>query len=359
MAFAPDIFHCHDWHAALVPVYLKSAYAWDGLFAGTRSMLTLHNIGYQGIFSSGVLADLGLEDAAHDLPAEDLAHGRVNFLKAGLVHADALTTVSPTYAEEIQGDELGMGLQHILRARRHALTGILNGVDYGEWNPETDPLIPRHYSRGDRRGKEVCKRALMKETGLVGRAGRPLVGMVSRLVEQKGIDLAREALPELLRERDFALVVLGSGEAEYEQFFDWLGKAFPGRVAFRRGYDNPLAHRIEAGSDLFLMPSRYEPCGLNQMYSLRYGTVPIVRATGGLADSVRHYEAHSGSGTGIVFRDYTADGLRWAVRTALDLYADKREWRRVVQNGMAQDFSWQHQGRVYVELFRRLLETRG
>lgn len=356
MAFTPDIFHCHDWHTALVPLYLKSVYAWDRLFENTRSVLTLHNIGYQGVFPFDVLGDLGLDAAAQDVPAEDLRQGRVNFLKTGLVHADALTTVSPTYAQEIQGDELGMGLQHVLRARRDVLTGILNGVDYGDWNPETDPLIPRNYSEENLRGKVGCKRELMAQLGLEIAAGRPLAGMVTRLVAQKGIDLVRDAIPGLLRERDFALAVLGSGETQYEQFFDWLGREFPGRVAFRRGYDNPLAHRIEAGSDLFLMPSRYEPCGLNQMYSLRYGTVPVVRATGGLADSVRHYDAQTRSGTGIVFHDYTADGLRRAMNTALDLYPDRHAWRRLVRNGMAQDFSWPLQGQLYVDLFRRIID---
>jgi starch synthase len=355
MAFAPDIFHCHDWHAALAPLYLKSIYAWDRLFARTRSVLTLHNIGYQGVFPSHVLGDLGLHVAAHDFPSDDLAHGRINFLKTGIVHAHVLTTVSPTYAEEIQGDELGMGLQHLLRARRDSLTGILNGVDYGEWDPASDPRIPQRYTSADLRGKTTCKRALIQELGLEPAPGRPLAGMVSRLVAQKGLDLVRAVVPDLLRERDFSLAVLGSGEAQYEDFFHWLAQAFRGRVAFRRGYDEALAHRIEAGSDMFLMPSRYEPCGLNQMYSLRYGSVPIVRATGGLADSVQPFDPASGAGTGIVFRDYTAEGLRWALSHALDLYADRRTWLRLVRNGMAQDFSWERQGQRYVDLFRSLL----
>jgi len=355
MAFAPDVLHCHDWHAALGPLYLKSIYAWDRLFARTRSVLTLHNIGYQGVFSADVLGDLGLHVAAHDFPADDLAQGRINFLKTGIVHADALTTVSPTYAREIQGDELGMGLQHLLRARSDVLTGILNGVDYAEWDPAHDPFIPHRYTADDLRGKAWCKRALLRELGLEVAKGRPLAGMVTRLVAQKGIDLVREAVPSLLETRDFALAVLGSGEAQYEELFHALARRFPGRVAFRPGYDNPLAHRIEAGSDFFLMPSRYEPCGLNQMYSLRYGSVPVVRATGGLADSVQPYDREARTGTGIVFRDYTADGLAWAIGTALDLYADRPAWRQLVLNGMAQDFSWERQGQRYIDLFRSLL----
>ncbi len=358
MAFAPDIVHCHDWHAALVPLYLKSIYAWDRLFAQTRSVLTLHNIGYQGEFPAHAIGDLGLEPAAHDFPPDDLAHGRINFLKTGIVHADALTTVSPTYAQEIQGDELGMGLQHRLRERRASLTGILNGVDYTDWDPAVDPHIPYRYGPNDLRGKAQCKHALMTELGLEPAMTRPLAAMVTRLVTQKGIDLVRDAVPDLLRERDFALAALGSGEPRYEQFFDSLARSFPGRVAFRQGYDNPLAHRIEAGSDFFLMPSRYEPCGLNQMYSLRYGTVPVVRATGGLADSVQPYDRASGTGTGIVFGEYSADALRRAIETALDLYAEPPAWRRVVANGMAQDFSWERQGQRYLDLFRSLLAAR-
>jgi starch synthase len=354
MAFAPDIFHCHDWHAALVSLYLKSIYAWDRLFSATRSVLTIHNIGYQGVFGSAVVGDLGLGVAAHDLHQGDLAQGRINFLKTGLLHADSLTTVSPTYAEEIQGEEHGMGLEDVLRQRSDALTGILNGVDYGEWNPETDALIPQNYSRGRLAGKQACKRELMQETGLAAEPAQPLIGMVTRLTSQKGIDLIREAMPGLLKERPFSLVVLGAGEAQYEQFFDWLRRSFSGRVAFHRGYDNALAHRIEAGSDMFLMPSRYEPCGLNQMYSLRYGSVPIVRRTGGLADSVQHFSTSAGSGDGVVFDDYSAAGLRQAVETALDLFGYKNVWKRIVKNGMARDFSWQRQGRQYVDLFRRL-----
>ncbi len=354
-AFAPDIFHCHDWHAALVPLYLKSVYAADPLFAHTRSVLTIHNLGYQGVFDARVLPDLGLQGAEHELDRQDLEAGHVNFLKTGILHADLLTTVSPTYAREIQEPEHGMGLHDLLRRRSASLVGILNGVDYGEWNPETDPLIPENYSQRNMAGKAACKRELLQETGLAAEPGRPLAGMIARLASQKGIDLIEQAVPELLERRPFSLVVLGSGDARYERFFEDLQRAFPGRVAFRSGYDNPLAHRIEAGSDLFLMPSQYEPCGLNQMYSLRYGTVPVVRLTGGLADSVQHYDAATGQGHGIVFRDYDANGLRWALETALDLYADKPAWQQIVQNGMRKNFSWDRQGEEYVSLFRRLL----
>lgn len=354
MGFSPDIFHCHDWHAALIPLYLKSRYAWDNLFAATRSVLTIHNIGYQGVVNASVLDDFGLEGAVHQLHQEDLSAGRISFLKTGVLHADLLTTVSPTYAREIQSDEYGMGLQHLLRNRSETLVGILNGVDYKEWNPASDELIPAMYSHRNMSGKKTCKVELMSDMGLEGGARQPLIGMVTRLTSQKGIDLVQKVVPDLLQRRNFSLVVLGSGEGRYERFFDWLQEFFPGWVSFYRGYSNKLAHWIEAGADMFLMPSVYEPCGLNQMYSLRYGTVPIVRETGGLADSVQLYDPATRQGDGIVFRDYNEEGLRWAIETALDLYPDRPVWRRMMQNGMRKNYSWEKQGQEYVDLFRRL-----
>lgn len=357
MGFAPDIFHCHDWHTGLIPLYLKTTYSWDRLFANTRSVLTIHNIGYQGVFNASILPDLHLDGAHHMLYQDDLGLGRINFLKTGILHAQLLTTVSPTYAREIQGEEYGMGLQEVLRARRDTLVGILNGVDYREWNPETDPLIPARYSRTRLAGKGVCKRELMKDLALAGGASQPVIGMVTRLTAQKGIDLLQKVLPSLMQRRSFALAVLGSGEARYERFFAWLQDNYRDRVCFYRGFNNKLAHWIEAGSDMFLMPSRFEPCGLNQMYSLRYGTVPIVRETGGLADSVRLYDPRTREGDGVVFRDYNEAGLDWALNTALDLYQNEPIWHRIMQNGMAKDLSWERQGGRYVELFRELGRT--
>jgi starch synthase len=357
MNFAPDIFSCHDWHAAMIPLYLKSIYAWDKLFANSRSVLTIHNIGYQGVFSADILHDLGLAGTAHNLHQDDLAQGRINFLKTGVLYADLLTTVSPTYAHEIQGDEYGMGLQELLRQRRDVLFGILNGVDYNDWNPATDPLIPAKFSSKDLTGKAECKASLMQELGLAGGLEQPLIGIVSRLVGQKGFDLMEQALPRLLQQRNFSVAILGNGEARFERFFTELQKAYPQRVSFYKGYNNKLAHWIEAGCDLFLMPSRYEPCGLNQMYSLKYGTVPIVRDTGGLADSVALVDPQTGSGTGIVFRDYNDAGLSWAINAGLDLYGNKTLWRKVQANGMAMDFSWERQGAMYIKLFRALGQT--
>lgn len=354
MEFSPDIFHCHDWHTGLIPLYLKTVYAWDKLFANTKSVMTIHNIGYQGMFSSDILADLSLGNDEHMLHQDELKKGVVNFLKTGLLHADLLTTVSPTYAREIQGAEYGMGLDDVLRARDNALVGILNGVDDDEWNPATDALIPANYTAKKISGKKTCKQQLQKELGLEVNATRPLIGIVSRLASQKGFDLLEQVLPQLLEQRDFSLAVLGSGEPHLEKFFETMQQRARGRVSFYRGYNNKLAHWIEAGSDMFLMPSRYEPCGLNQMYSLKYGTVPIVRETGGLADSVQAINPIDGTGTGILFRDYNETGLNWAMNTALDLFEDKPLWRKIVRNGMAMDFSWQQQGEQYVKIFRQL-----
>jgi starch synthase len=355
--FAPDIFHCHDWHTALVPLYLKSVYSWDRLFSETRSVLTIHNIGYQGVFGADVVHDLGLAEARNMLDQDDLKGDRINFLKSGVMHADLLTTVSPTYSREILDGEIGMGLEKHLRARGGAVVGILNGVDYAEWNPQDDPLIPFTYSSKDLSGKEQNKQALMNEIGLDYQVDQPLVGMVTRLTYQKGIDLVQQVLPDLLSSREFSVAVLGSGENQYEQFFHWMHAQYPGRVSFYQGFNNQLAHRIEAGADLFLMPSRYEPCGLNQMYSLKYGTVPVVRATGGLADSVQHFDPASGNGTGIVFHDYDANGLKWAMNTALDLYGNKHAWKQMVFNGMQKDYSWEEQGSIYLERFMRLRDS--
>lgn len=352
MGFAPDIFHCNDWHTALIPLYLKTVYAWDRLFARTRSLLTIHNIGYQGIFDAGIIGDLDLGGAGHELHQDDLTRGMINFMKTGILHAHHVSTVSPTYAREIQGDEYGMGLQSLLAARNSTLTGILNGIDDSEWNPATDTLIPANYTAQKMAGKKTCKKALLDELGLDSDPERPLLGMVTRLTGQKGIDLIQKTLPRLMQRQQFSLAILGSGEHRYESFFTSLEHAYRDRVCFYRGYNEKLAHWIEAASDIFLMPSRYEPCGLNQMYSLRYGTVPIVRDTGGLADSVAQVDPDAGTGTGIVFRDYNEAALAWAIEAALTLYLQKALWKKIVRNGMAMDFSWARQGQEYVNLFR-------
>jgi starch synthase len=355
MAFAPDIVHCHDWHTGLLPLYLKSIYAWDRLFSSTRTVFTIHNLGYQGHIRASHVADLGLGAAAGMLDQQDLAAGVVNVMKQAIRYADLVTTVSPSYAREIATPEHGMHLDTVIRERGPGVVGILNGIDVHEWNPETDRYLPHHYTRRKLHGKLLMKKALMQRVGLRLKRATPLLGMVSRLVVQKGIDLLIDALPPLLSSRDAGLVVLGSGDARYEEFFQQLVTRFPGRVAFEHGYSEELAHWIEAGSDMFLMPSLYEPCGLNQMYSLRYGTVPIVRRTGGLGDSVQPFEAISGSGTGIVFEHYDVNGVSWGINRALDLFTDRVAWNRLRRNGMRQDFSWENQCALYEAEYARLL----
>jgi starch synthase len=355
MAFAPDIAHCHDWHTAFLPLYLKSIYAWDRLFAATKSVFTIHNLGYQGELPGARVQDLGLGDARGMLDQGDLRAGRVNAMKHGIRYADLVTTVSPTYAREIATAEHGMGLDEVIRARGTAIVGILNGIDPDEWNPGTDRHLPHHFSLRRMVGKGLMKQALLQRIGLAIDPGRPLIGMVTRLVTQKGIDLLIDALPRLLASREFGLVVLGNGEARFERFFAELAAQHPGRIAFQQGYSEELAHWIEAGADLFLMPSRYEPCGLNQMYSLRYGTVPIVRRTGGLADSVQAFDAATGLGTGIVFEHYDAAAVTWAVGQALDLYTDHVAWNRVRRNGMQADYSWDGQAARYEAEYARLI----
>ena len=355
MHWSPQILHCNDWHTAFAPLFLKGAYDFDRSFAGTRSVLTIHNIGYQGVFGSEWIEDLALGPKNYMLHQDDLRAGRINPLRHGIMYADAITTVSPTHAREISTDQYGMGLQDTLRARGGALTGILNGVDYDEWDPRHDRYLPKHFDPDTLEVKAQLKQQLLQRLNLNISAATPLAGIVSRLASQKGIDLMFESLPQVLEWRELGFVALGSGDVQYEKFLAELQQSFPGRVVFRRGYDDELAHWIEAACDMFVMPSLYEPCGLNQMYSLRYGTVPIVRKTGGLADSVENYDPLTGQGTGIVFNDFDSEALEWGLNTALDLYAQAEHWSRLVHNGMQRDFSWQRQGGLYVDLYKRLI----
>jgi starch synthase len=357
LGWAPQIVHCNDWHTAFAPLFLRIAWRKEPLFAATRTLLTIHNIGYQGIFAASQIADLGLSASRPLLHQEDLAAGRINALRHGILYADAITTVSPTHAREICSEQYGMGLQDSLQARAAggAVSGILNGVDYDEWDPRIDRYLPAHYDAKQLAVKAQLKLEFLARRKLATAPGVPLAGMVSRLAAQKGIELMFGALPSVLDARPLALAVLGNGEPQYEEFFSSLQQLYPGRVSFHCGYDDELAHWIEAASDLFLMPSRYEPCGLNQMYSLRYGTVPIVRRTGGLADSVEHYDPSSGSGSGVVFNDFDSHALRWALNTALDWYGQPELWSRLVRNGMSRDFSWRRQAAQYVQLYEKLM----
>jgi starch synthase len=355
MAFTPQIVHANDWHTAFAPLLLRTAYAWDrDRFGAAKSVFTIHNIGYQGVFSAGQAGDLGPGVGIEMLHQGDLGAGRVNPMRHGVIHADAVTTVSPTYADEIRTLEGGHGLDGDLRARGTAVSGILNGVDYEEWNPATDRYIPHRYDAHDLSGKALNREALLDLLLMKAAPATPLVGMVTRLTRQKGIDVLYDALPEVLERDGIRLVILGSGEHQYERFLHGLQERFPGRVVFYSGYSEELAHFIEAAADIFLMPSMYEPCGLNQMYSLKYGTVPIVRRTGGLADSVRHFDPAAGEGTGIVFNDFDAGGVRWALDTALEWFSQPSTWRRLQLNGMREDFSWDRQVEAYEALYRDL-----
>ena len=343
--FKPDIFHAHDWPGGLLAPYLRENYGSDPDFASAKSIITIHNLGYQGNFPAASISDLGLSPALFH-PGGLEFWGELSFLKAGIVWSDAITTVSPTYAREIQTPEYGAGLDGVLRDRAAKITGILNGVDYAEWSPETDPHLRYRYSAEDFAGKRLAKRALLEEVGLPVNETRPLIGVVSRLAGQKGFDLVEEIVPELA-EMDFAMTVLGTGEAPIEEMFRAMAEDYPEKFAVQIGYDNGLAHRIEAGADMFLMPSRYEPCGLSQMYSLRYGTVPIVRATGGLEDTVDEL-------TGFKFTEYTPEALLAAIREALVAWSDRPGWVERMRRGMAKDFSWDAAAVQYQSLYRSL-----
>ncbi len=354
MVFAPQIVHCNDWHTGLVPLMLKSLYAWDQLFAASRTVMSIHNIGYQGVFAGGTAYDVGGE-IGWLLADGDRHAGQINWLREGVRHAHRVTTVSPTYAQEICTPEGGHGLDLDLRARWDGVVGILNGVDYSEWNPQTDRYLKHRYGPQDLSGKAATKRSLLDWMNLTLPESAPLMGMVTRLTPQKGIDLLFDALPEALASRECGLVALGSGEWRYESFLADLQRRFPDRVVFHRGYNEELAHLIEAASDTFLMPSMYEPCGLNQMYSLKYGTPPIVRKTGGLADSVQMWDPNTRQGTGIVFNDFDVPAMRWAIHRALDLFKDRDAWHQMMLNGMAKDYSWDAQGKEYEQLYEQLI----
>jgi starch synthase len=349
----PDVLHCHDWQAGLAPVLLKTAYAADPALQKTPTAFTIHNLGYQGLFPPDALYRTGLTQELFTMEWLEF-YGQVNFLKGALVYSDAITTVSKGYAREIQTPEYGFGLEGVLKERTARLRGILNGVDYAEWDPGVDRFIAAHYSAANLEGKTKCKKDLLQQFGLPSDdLDTPLIGIVSRFTRQKGADLLAEVADRLMS-KDLRLVALGSGEPEYEELFRELSKRHKGKVAVRVAYDNALAHKIEAGADMFLMPSRYEPCGLNQIYSLRYGTVPVVRATGGLDDTIEQYDAASGQGTGFKFTEYSGAALLETVERAMGVFADRAQWKRLTQTGMKKDFSWGASAREYVKLYGEL-----
>jgi len=348
---APDVLHAHDWQTGLAIAFLKAQpERYPGL-STVRTAFTVHNLGYQGLFEPGEWRLLNL-DGTLFTPRHFEFYGKINFLKAGLVFADTITTVSPTYAREIQTPEFGFGLDGVLRERAAHLTGILNGADYEVWNPQTDPWIPRTYSREDLSGKRACKAGLQQAFGLRVDPEVPLIGMVSRLASQKGFDLIESALDDGLMTRDLQFALLGSGDRHYQELFRGLATRYPGKFAVKIAFEDKLAHQVEAGADLFLMPSRYEPSGLNQLYSLKYGTIPIVRATGGLKDSVQQFDRSTGTGTGFVFEAYDPAAMLAAIDEALGAYRRPADWSKLIRNAMQADFSWTHSAAEYLRVFR-------
>ncbi len=348
---APDVVHLNDWPCGFASVWLWAGRRWGGFLSRTRTLHSIHNLAYQGLFDPDDLWPLGFRQGEES--DVFMSNGVASALKAGLMVSDAVSTVSRRYSFEIQGPEQGHGLDWLMRQRRDRLVGITNGVDYDVWNPSTDPHLAAHFSAEDLAGKRECKLDLLRRFGLPEEPDRPLVGNISRLVAQKGYDIIKAAARGILETGAF-FVALGSGEREYEEFLQWLKERAPTRVAVFRGFNEPLAHQIEAGADIFLMPSLFEPCGLNQMYSMRYGTVPVVRATGGLDDTVEQFDPETGAGTGFKFDEYSPRGMVGALREALYWYGRPEAWRRIQLNGMAVDNSWDAAAQKYVRVYEAL-----
>ena len=356
MNYRPDIIHCHDHQTGFIPAWLRDEPNSDPYFKDTGIVYTIHNLAYQGVFPRRMGYVAGFSEHMMKPMGGIEFHGDVNMMKAGIIYSDTITTVSPTYAREIQTEEFGYGLEGVLKLRERDLVGILNGADYSVWNPESDNLIPYRYSAQDQTGKRMCREHLLKRLGLKLPEGVPLVGMISRLVDQKGFDLVAQAFDRMVG-LDLGFVILGTGEKKYHDLLSEYAGRHRDRVSVNIAFDEELAHQIEAGSDMFLMPSKYEPCGLNQMYSMKYGTVPVVRKTGGLADSVIDLEASPDS-TGFVFEEYTADALYEAVSRAREAYRDGNAWAELLQRAMTRDFSWKQQSRQYAETYAATLKKR-
>ncbi len=349
----PDVLHAHDWHAAMAPIAMRADAALRERLRATLAVFTVHNLAFQGIFEAADFPLLNLDRAYFSIDFLEF-WGRINLMKGAMMFADGISTVSPGYAHEIAHDpELGFGLDGVLRSRGERFVGILNGADYNEWDPANDPLIAHRYSAADPSGKELCRQALRDEFGLPHDPARPLFGMVTRLTPQKGTDLLMDAM-EALMQLELQMVMLGSGDPASEDFFRQAAGRYPDRLRIQIGFDNALAHRIQAGADVFLMPSRFEPCGLTQMYALRYGTAPLVRATGGLRDTVIEFNPESGEGNGFRFDEYRAEALFSACARAIEVFRNRDAWRRLMANAFAADFSWTRAAREYCDWFARL-----
>lgn len=352
----PDVIHSHDWQAALVNVYCRTVYKNDPFLRDIPTLFTIHNLAYQGTFPPDNFARLGFSESLFYPASPFEFYGKLNFLKAALFYSDKISTVSETYAREIQStSEFGCGLEGVLRERTDDLTGILNGVDYTIWSPSKDNLIDHKFYRDNLGGKRYNKVELLNYASLPVRDNTPLVGMVSRLVDQKGFDLIAEVADDIFA-MNLQMVLLGTGDRKYHELFESLQRKYPEKLKIFLTFDNRLAHRIEAGCDLFLMPSRYEPCGLNQLYSLKYGTVPVVRRVGGLADTVEDYDANSGQGTGFVFDKYDSASMLEALQRAMTTFKQRRVWTKIMKAGMSRDFSWDESASKYESLYRELVK---
>jgi starch synthase len=354
LGWVPDIIHLNDWQSGLIPAYLKTVYKDDPLFQNTKTVLTIHNLAYQGFFPKDIFPKMGLPDELNSEKGIEI-YGRLNFMKSGLQYSDVITTVSETYSKEMTKDEeSGAGLKTILTKRKDSLYGIINGIDDKAWNPSTDTQIPKNYSYKTLEDKAENKKALSEKFNLPYEQNVPMIGMISRLIDAKGYDLVAEAMEELLQ-LDLRFIVLGTGDKKYHKFFQDMQNKYPQKFACYLGFDDELAHLIEAGSDMFLMPSRYEPCGLNQMYSLIYGTVPIVRETGGLADTVEKYNEKEEKGNGFMFSKYDSKEMIKETKRALKLYQNKPVWQKIMKAGMKSDFSWTNSAKKYLDLYKNLL----
>jgi starch synthase len=352
--FKPDIIHCNDWQTALVPVYLNTIYKFDSFFEGTKTLFTIHNMAYQGVFSKEEFPKLGLDWALFSIQYFEF-YDKVNLMKAGLVYSDSISTVSPTYAKEILTDEFGCGLEGVLKTRKDVLSGILNGIDADVWNPETDKKIFKQYSAKNPEDKNVNKEKLQLETGLKVDREIPMIGLISRLADQKGLDLLARIIDELLNTK-IQFVLLGTGDNKYHVLFEKMAKMHPKNASINLKFDAVLAQRIYAASDLFLIPSRYEPCGLGQMISFRYGAIPVVRQTGGLKDSVAEFDPKTGNGNGFTFSEYKSEALHSAIKRALNLYRNRAVWEELVRKVMTLDYSWKASAKEYIKLYDKISE---
>jgi starch synthase len=361
LKWSPDVIHCNDWQTGLIPLYLKENYAWDILFKSTATIFTIHNIGYQGRFSRNTVKNALIKEKLYYPESPIEYQGDFSFMKTAIMFSDVINTVSKTYAKEILTSEFGCGMETVLMQRKDHLYGILNGVDYSEWDPEIDKFLPSHYSLNNHEGKAKNKQYLLNKFGLKFNNDVPIIGIVSRMVSQKGFDLVEDASKDLMK-LNAQWIILGSGEDRYEEMFRNLHLSYPDKVAVYIGFNNELSHLVEAGVDMFLMPSLYEPCGLNQIYSLKYGTVPIVRKIGGLADTVHDwFECKlngNETGTGFTFYNYDFKALLETVKKAINAFADKKTWGKIQTNGMKENFSWQTSAGKYLELYNDIVKKK-